>query len=92
MPQNKVYDLNESVQEYFEFQVGGVNYRFRHLNTEDLEHLKEIETDEKKSKEFMFSFIDKVDASSLDFSEVAKKMIAPQWIRFRKMIETEFGG
>lgn len=92
MPQQKVYNLNESVAEFFEFEVNGHHYRFRHMNTEELEELQKIEKDDKKSKEFMFSFIDKVDQSSPDFPEVAKKMIAPQWVRFREMIQTEFGG
>lgn len=87
----QVHNL-DTVAEYFEFIVKGHNYRFRHMNTEELEGLKAIEKDDQKSKEYLYSFITRVNETSPEFSEIAKKMITPQWVRFRKMIETEFSG
>lgn len=87
----QIHNLDDSVVEYFEFIVKGHNYRFRHMTMEELEQLKAVESDEKKSKEYLYSFITKVNETSPDFPEIAKKMITPQWVRFRKMIQTEFG-
>ena len=89
---SEVYNLDESVQEYFEFKLKGHNYRFNHMNTEEVEELRKVETDDDKSREFMFKFISKVDEKSPEFSELSKKMIAPHWVNFKKMILTEFGG
>lgn len=88
----KIHNLDEGVQEYFDFIVNGFKYRFRHLNTEESEELKELEKvgDDKKVKKFLYNFISKVDEKAPNFSETAKKMIGPQWVRFRKMIEEEY--
>lgn len=88
----KIHNLDESVQEYFEFVVNKYSYRFRHMNTEELEELKAVSGDEEKSRIFMYRFIEKVDPASPDFAEVAKKMLVPQWVNFKKMITSEFGG
>jgi len=88
----KIHNLDEGVQEYFDFIVGGFKYRFRHLNTEESEELKELEKagDDSKVKKFLYNFISQVDEKAPKFSETAKKMIGPQWVRFRKMIEEEY--
>lgn len=88
----KMHNLDSEVNEYFEFTVKGHNYRFRHLTMEEIEKMKEFETDEKKSREYLFGFISKVDETSPEFAEVSKQMIAPHWIRFREMIKAEFSG
>lgn len=89
---SEVYDLNKAVQEYFSFSIGGFIYRYRHMTTEEIEKLKSFEgSEDKKQEEYMYSFITKEDPKAPDFPEVAKKMIVPQWINFRKMINTEFG-
>ena len=51
----KIHNLDEGVQEYFDFIVNGFKYRFRHLNTEESEELKELEKagDDKKVKNFL---------------------------------------
>lgn len=90
---NQIHNLDEGVQEYFEFILKGHKYRFAHLNTEQLEELQKIsDSDEDKQKDFFYKFITKVDDSSPDFADISKQMIAPHWIRFRKMVETEFSG
>jgi hypothetical protein len=88
----EIHNLDESIVESFEFIVKGYKYKFRQPNTEELEELAKLGSDEKKSQEFLFSFISKVDESSPEFPEVAKKMIAPHWVAFRKMIQSELGG
>lgn len=88
----KIHNLDEQVQEYFEFIVKGHKYKFRHMTTEEIEELRKIEDNEEKSKEFLYSFITKEEETAPEFPEVAKDMITPHWIRFREMIKTEFGG
>lgn len=86
------YNLDDSIQEYFTFTIGGHNYRFRHMNTEEVETLKGLEGDEDKSRAFLYDFISTEDEKAPAFPEVAKTMIVPHWIKFRKMLQTEFGG
>lgn len=86
-----VHNLDDSVQEFFEFKVNGYLYRFKHLNSEEVEELQKMDQDLPKIQSFFIKYITKVDEKSPDFSEVMKKMIIPQWRNFRKMISTEFG-
>lgn len=86
---SKVYNLDEGIQEYFEFIIKGNKYKFRHLNTEEMEKFRDVAEDEEKAKTFLFDFISKENEDSPDFSEIAKQMIAPQWIKFRKMLFSE---
>lgn len=87
------HDLDAGIQESFEFIVKGHKYRFRQLNTEEIEKLQEVSKDKDalKTKEFLFQFITKVDEKSPEFAEVAKQMIAPQWKKFQEMIKKEMG-
>lgn len=96
---DKIYNLDENVAEYFEFSVFGQVYKFRQPNSEEMEKMKSISEDEKKSKEerskeadeYLWSFITPKEEDAKPFSEVAKTMIAPQLRNFKKMIESEFG-
>lgn len=87
-----IHNLDESVQEYFEFSVGGHTYRFRQLNTEDSYRYNDMKETAKREdlEAFLYSFITPVGKDSPPFPEVAKKMILPQWRNFNKMIEAEF--
>lgn len=89
---NKIHNLDESVSEYFEFVIKGHTYRFQHLNTEEVAELKKVSDDEEKTKEYMYKFILPVSKDAPSFEEISKKMISPQWARFREMITTEFSG
>lgn len=88
---SEIHNLDE-VQQYFEFIANGHTYRFRYMTVEEAEEMQKLSEDDAKVRDFLYSFISKVDETAPDFSDVAKKMITPQWIRFRKMIETEFKG
>lgn len=88
----KMHNLDDGVNEYFDFTVKGHTFRFRHMTMDEIEKMKEFENDEKKSREYLFGFISKVDETSPEFVEVSKQMTAPHWIRFREMIKAEFSG
>jgi len=87
----KIHNLDEQVEEHFEFIVKGHRYRFRHMNTEELEHLKEIEDDDEKTKKYFYSFISAIDKKSPNWESISKKMIVPQLRKFTEMIKVEFG-
>jgi len=87
----KVHDLNDGVVEHFEFSVNKHLYKFRHMTTSEMETLQKLEGKDKESKEYLYTFITKVNSDSPDFGEVAQKMIVPQWSKFRDMIKAEFG-
>lgn len=86
---DRKYNLDENVAEYFDFVVEGHEYRFRHLTTEELDGFRKVSDDEQKGMEYLYQFISKTHDDSPDFTETAKKMIAPKWVKFRKMILTE---
>lgn len=88
----KMHNLDQDVNEYFEFTVKGHLYRFRHLTMSEIEKMKEFENDETKSRQYLFTFISKVNETSPDFEEVSRQMIAPHWLRFKEMITAEFSG
>ena len=85
-----IHNLDDQVQEYFDFTVLGNKYRFRHMTTDEVDEWSKL-SDPQKSKEYLFKFIDKVDQNSPDFSEISKKMITPHWLHFNAMVKVEFG-
>lgn len=78
-------------QEYFEFTLKGHVYRFRHMNTSEMAEITTFKDDNEKSLEYLFSFITTEDPEAPDFKEATKTFIAPQWKKFREMLEAEFG-
>ncbi|MFA9228759.1 MAG: hypothetical protein ACEQR7_10085 [Agathobacter rectalis] len=87
-----MYNLDD-VREYFEFKIKGHVYRFRYLTTDEIEKMQKVEsTDEAASREYMFSFISKVDETSPDFKDIQNEITSAQWKMFRNMIQTEFSG
>lgn len=89
MAEAHIHDIDEGVQESFEFRVKGHSYLFRYLNTEELEAFLALTG--KDLEQAMYQYITKKDPASPDFPEIARKMISPQWANFTKMIEAEFG-
>ncbi|MFA9228798.1 MAG: hypothetical protein ACEQR7_10285 [Agathobacter rectalis] len=92
MDNNKtgMYNLDD-VKEYFEFKIKGHIYHFRYLTTEEIEKMQKIEsTDEAASREFMCSFISKVDESAPEFKDIYNEITTAQWKIFSNMIKTEF--
>jgi hypothetical protein len=85
-----MHNLDEGIQEHFEFTVKGHKYKFRHLNTEEMEQIAKLDTDNEKAKQYLYTFITKVDEGP-EFSDVSKQMIAPQWRKFHDMIKAEMG-
>lgn len=88
---NQVHNLDEGVLESFNFIVKGHEYKFRHLNTDEMEEARKIGEDEEKAKNYLYQFISPVKPESPKFEEVAKQMITSQWKNFRAMLKSEIG-
>lgn len=88
---NKIHDLDEGVVEYFDFKVFGHTYRFKHLNTEEVQAIQAMGEDGAKVQEYLYKFISPVDKDAPDFPEIAKRMTIPHFQKFQKMIRVEFG-
>ena len=86
-----IHNLDEGIQEYFEFIVKGHTYRFRQLNTEEIEDIAKVDFEKEDARKYLYRFISKVDPKSPDFEAIANKMIAPQWVKFQEMIKVEMG-
>lgn len=87
---DKPYSL-DTVSEYIEFIVGGKNYRLKHLTTEEQDELQTLQQENPiKAREFLYRFISPVNEADPQFSEVAKKMTTPQWIKFSQMLQSEY--
>jgi hypothetical protein len=84
---NHVYNLDENIEEYFEFIILGHKYRFRYPSTEEMFELKDA-----KDETLFERFITKVEENSPEFSETSKKMISPHWLAFKEMIYQQIGG
>jgi len=89
---NKIHNLDEAVVEFFDFIIKGHTYRFRHMNTEEMTEMKTLVGDEEKTKDYLFKFISKIDDSSPEFTEIAKKMLSPHWNKFAEMLKSEVNG
>lgn len=89
--ENKIHDLDDGVIEYFDFKLFGNTYRFKHLNTEEVEVIKSFGGDGDKIQTYLYKFITPVDKDIPEFSEVSKKMTIPHLQKFQKMIKSEFG-
>lgn len=85
------HNLDDSVNEYFEFSIGGNTYRFRQPNTEESYQFNKLKDEPPdKIQAFLFTFITPVSADAPPFPSVAKKMILPQWRNFNAMLMAEF--
>lgn len=84
------YNLDDQVSEFFEFTVLGHNYRFKHLNTEEMTNLQKNLKEEDELQKFFANFVTPI-GDAPPFAEISKKMLPGHWKQFRNMITTEMG-
>ena len=89
---NKVHNLDENIRESFDFVVKGHTYSFKQLNTEEMSEMRSLKGGDGLLEKFLYKFITPIDDKSPQFSDIAKKMISPQWTKFTEMVEAEFKG
>lgn len=85
---NKPYDLDDGVNEYFEFILKGHLYHFRYPSTDEIDEIAEIKTT-KQMKETLSKFITKGQEDAPEFTEITEQLTIPHWARFRDMIIKE---
>lgn len=96
------YNLNDNVNDYFEFEVGGYTYKMLYPTMEQVEKLQALitESEEKKASgektddqaitEWMYDFITPLDADSPSISEIMGKQNIRVMRNFNTMFITEF--
>lgn len=97
------YNLNDNVNDSFEFEVGGYTYVTSYPTMEQIEQLQDIMKDieDKKAKgekvddeeglSWMYQFIKPLNPESPPIGEVMKKQNVRVLRNFNKMLRTEFG-
>lgn len=85
-----IRNLDENVQESFDFIVNGHTYRFNQPTTEEADKLVKLD-DPNKVKEEICKYISPVSEGAPDFSVTINEMILPKFKKFMEMIKTEFG-
>lgn len=92
------YNLNDNVEESFEFVLSGFTYKMRYPTVEETEAvqavLKEAEKteDTQQIQDQMYKFISSDDPKALPIGENLKKQSIKVIQKFNEMIKTEFGG
>ena len=86
-----IHNLDEGIVEYFEFKLLDHQYKFRHLNTDEVAELQKVGNDDTAMKKFLYQFITPCDEKSPAFADVVGKMLVPHWKNFKAMILAEFG-
>lgn len=84
------YNLDEQQPEYFDFTLGGHQYRMRYPTTAEALAGKAIDDGEKGLK-WMCGFIEKVDKEAPDIEETLKNVSIKVMQSFNSMIKKEFG-
>lgn len=90
------YNLNDNVNEYFEFILGGFTYRMKYPTVEETEQVQadikkaREDKDEDKIAETMYRFISSENIEAPDIREALKKQNIKVMQNFNKMIESEF--
>lgn len=84
------YNLSENQPEYFDFTIGGHQYRMRYPTTEEAFAGKAVKDGEAGLK-WMCSFITKVDEAAPDIEDVLRKQTVRVMAAFNAMIKKEFG-
>lgn len=92
MATDNLHNLDEGIEEYFEFVIFGHNYKFRYMNTNEIQELDKLKENPKKLEEYFYNFIEPADDKAPDFKEIQKKMTIPHLLRFNKMVKAEFSG
>lgn len=91
MVDTKKYNLDEDVRESFRFSVKGHEYDFRQMTTEEIDNFQKLKG-EREIREYLYTFVTPVNKESPAFTDLSKKMIAPHWRNFIKMVKVEMMG
>lgn len=85
-----VRNLDENVQESFDFIVNGHTYKFVQPTTEEVDLIIKMDDSEKVKTEIC-KYISPVSEGAPEFRVTLSQMIIPKFRKFMEMIKTEFG-
>lgn len=83
-----IHNLDDSVSEYINFTLLKHSYRFKHLNTEELEELESMK-EEKDLRNFLFSRIEAISPDAPVGEDLQKKLLMPHWRNLLRMLKVE---
>lgn len=83
------HNLDENASEFFEFILGGNNYRMRYPNAEEAEEAQKLENEEKRT-EWLYNFIEPVSKEAPPIREALKKINVKKMVKFNQMVISEF--
>lgn len=86
-----IHNLDDNLQEHFDFIANGNTYRFTHPTSEEWSDFTKVADDNEKALEFLGKFIKPVNDNSPSFAETYKTLRISQLKNFKKMLEDEFG-
>ena len=90
------YNLNDNVQDSFEFILGGHTYKMRYPTVEETEAVQEVLQKAKESEDTseilkqMYQFISSDDKDAPDIADALKKQNIKVIKNFNEMIKAEF--
>lgn len=87
-PANPAYNLDDE-QEYFDFSVRGIIYKFKYMTLEETEEFQKVAQDQEKSTQMLYDFITPLDPTTPPFETTFKKMRINEIRNFIKMVKTE---
>lgn len=83
----KTFNLDADVVESVEFTIlGKYTYKFRQMNTEELDAFQNIKDINSEGREFLYQFVTPINEETPEFKEIAPKLLARHWKNFFKMI------
>jgi hypothetical protein len=84
------YNLDEQIEESFEFTLAGHNYQMKYPTTEEILAASKIKGEEAQM-EWMYGFITSSDEAAPLIKDVLGKVNVKKLQRFNEMVKTEFG-
>lgn len=90
------YNLNDNVQDYFEFILGGHTYKMKYPTVEETENIQKLLSEAKEDSDSteilsqMYQFISSDDEKAPPIAEALKKQNIKVIQNFNEMIKTEF--
>ena len=88
----KVYNLDDGIIEYFDFILKGNTYRFRQPNTLEMTEFGVLKDKPELMVKTMSRFITKVTENAPDFEDIANTLTVQYWRRFNEMLEEQLLG
>lgn len=81
-----IINLDDGIVESFKFSIKGYTYSFKLPSVEELDELISFKDDYKKTKDWLYKFVIKINEKDPNISEIMEKSSLQYFIAFQKMI------